>query len=347
MANMIMYIVRRILITIPMILALFILTWILAQIMPGDPTSSFPRTTPKETIALYRTLWHLDDPWYVQLGAYLRGIFQGDLGESVRVYPDQQVADILPRLVARSIELSLIPTLLIPIIGIKTALITVKHKDKWQDNLIRGFSVLASAIPTFFFALILQFLFGYIIPQATGNQFIDLPVIGLKTPGIDDPTFVTGLRTIDCLIANDMELFMDTVFHLILPVASQTILYFTGITRQTRSSMLEILDQDYIRTARAKGCSNEVVYKKHALRNALLPTSTLIISNAAWLVAGSVLIEITFSIRGMGLVLIEAVRFQDYWLLVGITTVIGTIIILGNLVADVVYTIIDPRIAYE
>jgi peptide/nickel transport system permease protein len=348
MANMIKYIVKRIILTIPMVFILMIGTWVLVQFVPGDPTSSFPLNTPMEKIEYYRELWHLNDPWHVQLWSYIKGVFRGDFGESVVIAPETKVSEFIPSLIARSIEISLLPTILIPIFGIKSALISVKHKNKWQDTIIRGFSVLFAATPSFFFALILQLIFGYRIPEITQDAF-DVPVVGLKTPGFPDPDLPisTGFRMLDCLIANELILFMDTAKHLILPVVCSTFLSFASITRHTRSSMLEILEQDYIRTARAKGCSRELVYNKHALRNALLPTMTLVISKAFNLIAGSVLIETVFGIRGIGLIMLQAVIASDYWLVVGITVVIGTVVIIGNLVADIAYTIIDPRIMYE
>ncbi|MCK5268935.1 MAG: ABC transporter permease, partial [Spirochaetes bacterium] len=294
------------------------MTWVLAQLMPGDPTSTFPPNTPLDRIAQYREMWHLDDPWYTQLWYFLEGVFlHGDLGVSARIYPFQSVSKVIPQLIARSVEISIIPTILIPIIGIKTALISVKHTNKWQDTTIRGLSVLLSAFPTFFLGLILQLVFGYYLPELT-NGMMDLPVVGLKTPGIGNPELefisTTGFRTLDCLLANELELFMDTAKHLILPVFCQTLIFYTGISRQARASMLEILEQDYIRTARAKGCSKKDVYNKHALRNALIPTMTMTISLAFSLVAGSVLIETVFNIRGMGQVMVQAVIHSDYWL---------------------------------
>jgi len=346
MANMVLYIIKRILVTIPMIFLLVVITWILAYLMPGDPTSSFPRTTPIEQIEYFRELWGLNEPWYTQLWIYLKGFIRGDLGESVRISPGTDVVQYMFTLIPRSMEIALIPIFLIPFIGIRTAMISVEHKNKWQDTLVRGFSVLLVSTPTFFLALILQLFFGYLLPELAGEGFIDLPVVGLSSSQLGNPIRVTGFRTIDCILSNDIVLFMDTVKHLILPVGCQTMLTFAVVSRQTRTSLLDILEQDYIRTAWAKGCPKETVYEKHALRNALIPTTTVVVMNAAFLLAGSVIIEMTFGIRGMGMMFIEALNLNDYWLIVGNVLFVGIIIILGNLVADVLYTIIDPRIMY-
>ncbi|MHA1776741.1 MAG: ABC transporter permease [Promethearchaeota archaeon] len=347
MANMLVYITKRILMTIPMILILIVLTWFLAYLMPGDPTSFFPPTTSPSKIAEFRELWGLDKPWYGQLWTYLQGLFHGDLGESIQVSPGAKVVDLMAVYIPRSIQIAIFPIMLIPFIGIKTALVSVKNKDKWQDTFVRGLSVLLISTPAFFFALILQLIFGYWLPTNFGEDFINIPVIGLFSHELGSPPTLTGFRLIDCLLANDLHLFLDTVEHLILPVACQTLLTFAVVTRQTRTSLLDILDQDYIRTARAKGCSRDFVYNKHALRNALIPATTVIVVNAAYLLAGSVIIEISFGIRGMGMIFIEALTTNDYWLIVGNVLYVGIVIILGNLLADCLYTIIDPRIIYK
>ncbi len=346
MANMTSYVIKRILLTIPMIFALILLTWIMSQLMPGDPSSFFDKLTPQQIIDDFRLKWHLDDPWYSQLWAYLTNLLRGDLGSSITVKRGESVGVMLSELIPRTIEIVIIPIIIIPIIGIKTGVTTVKHRNKWQDNLVRGGTVLATALPTFFLGLLLQYLFGIIIPNFTGG-YIKLPTSGLSSPGIGSPDSVTNFRLLDCIIANDLTLFMDSLKHLILPIICSTMISFAAITRQTRSSMLEILEQDYIRTARAKGCSESQVLNKHALRNALIPVSTVAIGLAFSLLAGSTIIEITFNINALGNMFVRAIKLNDYMLIVGIVQVVGIITIFGNLVIDVVYTLIDPRIMYD
>ncbi len=343
---MILYILKRILLTIPMIFFLILITWAIAQLMPGDPSSFFPVTTNPERIALFREKWHLDDPWYVQLKVYFGNLLQGDMGQSATVAPDWPVVDYLAIVFPRTLEIAIIPIIIIPIFGIRTGIMTVKHRNKWQDILVRGVAVLGMALPSFFLGLLLQFIFGYYITDITGGRF-DLPVSGFKTAGFPDPEAVTNFRLLDSIIANDLNLFLDTAQHLVLPVTCQIIISFATITRQTRSSMLDVMQQDYIRTARAKGCPEKLVYDKHALKNALIPTLTVIIAGAFTLLAGTTIIEITFDIRGLGQALVKAIMFNDYWLIVGIVQVTGLIVIVGNLVADIVYTIVDPRIVYN
>jgi len=347
MANMMVYIIKRILMTIPMIFLLIVLTWFLTYLMPGDPTSFFPPTTPPAEIEYYRELWGLNEPWYGQLWIYLQGLVHGDLGKSVQVSPGSNVLDLMAVFIPRSMEIALFPILFIPFMGIKSAIISVKNKNKWQDTMVRGGSVLMISTAAFFFALILQLMVGYWLPNIFGSDFINLPVVGLFTHELGSPLRVTGFRTIDCLLANDLHLFLDTIKHLILPVGCLTVLTFAVVSRQTRTSLLDVLDQDYIRTAWAKGCPKDSVFNKHALRNALIPATTVIVLNAAYLLAGSVIIEIAFGIRGMGMVFIEALTVNDYWLIVGNVLYVGIVIILGNLLADVLYTVIDPRITYK
>ncbi len=343
---MILYVIKRISFTIPMIFLLVLLTWTLSQLMPGDPSSFFPITTNPQIILDFRAKWHLDDPWYMQLGVYLTNLLHGDMGKSATVAPGWNVSDYLAIIFPRTLEIAIIPILIIPIFGIRSGILTVKHRNKWQDILVRGVAVFGMALPSFFLGLILQYTFGYYIPSITGGQF-NLPVSGFKTSGFPDPETITHFRLLDSIIANDLTLFLDTAQHLILPVSCQILLSFATITRQTRSSMLDVMQQDYIRTARAKGCPEKLVYGKHALKNALIPTLTVIISGGFALLAGTTIIEITFNIRGMGTTLVRAILFNDYWLIMGIVQVIGILVIMGNLVADIVYTIVDPRIMYS
>lgn len=148
--KMMIYIIKRILLAIPMILILMVLTWIFAQLMPGDPSSNFPLGTPPEVIAAYQEKFHLNDPWYIQFKTYFINFFHGDLGISSSVSPNEKVSDYIRIALPRTIEIAIIPIVLVPIIGIKTGLISVKYKDKWQDTLIRVFAVLLVALPSFF-----------------------------------------------------------------------------------------------------------------------------------------------------------------------------------------------------
>jgi len=194
------------------------------------------------------------------------------------------------------------------------------------------------SIPVFYLGMLLQFLFGYQL-----NWF---PATGFKTAEYQDPEFITGFRIIDSLITGEFYYIVDYLYHLILPVFCLSFITIAGITRQSRSSMLEVLEQDYIRTARAKGCREKDVINVHAYKNSLIPTVTVIGLGFAGLLAGAVLTETTFNLKGIGKLMIDSIRESDYWVLNALVFIITIIFVSVNLIVDVIYAILDPRIRY-
>jgi ABC-type dipeptide/oligopeptide/nickel transport system permease component len=196
----------------------------------------------------------------------------------------------------------------------------------------------------------LQIGFGVFIPAFTNGQ-LDIPVLLTNSGDYSYPGprggFITGFRIIDSIIYNDQVFLWDTILHLILPAISMVFLSLAGIARLTRSSMLDVLDSDYIRTARAKGVEENDVINKHALRNALIPTSNLIVGGVAASFLGSLFIEMSFHYKGFGWWLLDAIYRGDYLVINGLMVFSIIIILVGILAADVMYTIIDPRISYN
>jgi len=238
------------------------------------------------------------------------------------------------------------PIILIPIIGVKLGKKSAVHRNKLQDGVIRIIALCGVALPSFWLAMLLQYFVGKMIPDFTNYQFT-FPFFGYKGIGMPDPPYVTGFRIIDCILANDHYLLMDTVQHMVLPSICIIVVSFASITRQTRSSMLEVMEQDYIRTARAKGVEEETVINKHMLRNALIPTSTIIVYQIASLLAGSFLVETVFNYNGLGRMAVEAIVKRDYWMINAIVIIFSLIVITGNLFIDILYSILDPRIRYK
>jgi peptide/nickel transport system permease protein len=183
--------------------------------------------------------------------------------------------------------------------------------------------------------------------QATwGVEVKIFPATGYKTPGYPDPPMVTGFRLIDSLITGKFYLFVDYLHHLILPVLALAFITLASITRQTRSSMLEVLQQDYIRTARAKGCDEKEVVSSHALKNALIPTVTVIGLSFGGLLGGAVLTETTFNLKGMGNLIIMAIQRYDYYVINATVFLTALIFVVVNLLMDVIYGLLDPRIRF-
>jgi ABC-type dipeptide/oligopeptide/nickel transport system permease component len=196
----------------------------------------------------------------------------------------------------------------------------------------------------------LQYFVGHYVSVYTYGE-LNLEIMFPNSVTFEYPRpewpFHTGFRVIDAFLFNDQALLQDTILHIILPMLCMTFVSIAGITRQTRASMLEILEQDYIRTARAKGCIEKKVINKHALRNALIPTSNLIIGGTAARLTGALFLETSFNYTGMGYYMVTAIRFGDFIVINGILVFTSLIILSGTLIADVMYTIIDPRITYR
>ena len=348
--NMIKYIIKRILIMIPMVLFALIITWVLSHMMSVDPTLNRVGFTDPEILELERRRVGYYDPWYVQLGKYLFNFFSGDWGESYILKPGKSVIVFIGEIFPKTFELMIIPILISPFIAIKLGITAASNKDRKKDSIIRSIAILGAAFPVFWVAKVVQIFFGVFLYDITNGQ-IDIAVMLTNTPGLSYPGppdgFNTGFRIIDSIIYNDQLFLWDTIFHLILLTVTMVFISFSGLTALTRSSMLEVLDQDYIRTARAKGVEEKDVIDKHALRNALLPSADKIIGGTLGALLGSMFVEMSFNYQGFGYWFTQAVFAGDYNVIAGFSVFSIIITLAGTLISDVAYTIIDPRITYK
>jgi len=340
---MLKYILKRILFMIPVLLLTLSATFILTQLMAADPVLNklgFPIDFKALEREKQRIGWY--DPWYIKLGKYFATFFTGDWGTSYIVADGMPVLTFIGKVYPKTIELVIIPIIFIPIIAVKLGVISAKSRNKSKDNILRFVWMLGAGLPVFYIGLMLQNFVG---------QSFDLEIMSPNSPTIRYPNpnwpFSTGFRLIDGILFNDQVLLQDTILHLLLPVVSLTFVSLSGITRQTRASMIEIMEKDYIRTARAKGVPENDVINKHALRNALIPTTTVIVGNTAALLTGALLLEMVFNYTGMGYYMFAAFQLGDYVVINGFLVFSVLIILAGNLVADIMYTIIDPRIVYK
>lgn len=348
--NMITYIVRRVLFFIPMLFLVLAITFILSHMMFGDPVLNQLGLLPDPKILeAERRRMGYDQPIFIQLLIYLRNFFTGDWGKSYILSEGEPVIQIIGKIFPKTIELVIIPILVIPIIGVKLGVISAKNKDKKKDASIRGIAILGTCIPVFWLATMLQYFVGHYLSLYTyGELNLEIMNPNSVTFQYPDPEwpFTTGFRIFDSIFFNNQALLQDTILHLFLPMICMTFVSLAGITRQTRASMLDVMEQDYIRTARAKGCLEKDVINKHALRNALIPTSNLIIGLTAARLTGALFLEMAFNYTGMGFYMVTAISNGDYIVINGILVFTSIIILSGNLIADVLYTIIDPRITY-
>lgn len=341
--SMLKYAVRRLIVAIPVLFGVLTLTFILSRAMPGDPVykllelQGIIKPMP-EVVAQMRHELGLDQPLIVQYFRYLGELFTGNWGVSVSVARDAQVWDLIKDRLPRTIDLTVISMIIASYLGIKIGVISARHRNKSRDTIFRGMALIGVAVPIFFLGMVLQYTIAYLWPifPATYYRSIDY----------EDPPYATGFYMIDSLLSGKLYLIPDYLYHLILPVFCLAFVTLAGIVRQTRSSMLEVLQQDYVRTARAKGCKEKDVIHTHALKNALIPTVTVIGLNVASLLSGAVLTETTFGLNGIGMLLVDSIILRDYWLIDALVFVITIIFIGTTLITDLLYGILDPRIRY-
>lgn len=350
--NMIKYVIKRILMMIPMLFLVLTISWLLSYFMVQqnlvNPVAGRLGGTldPDIIEAELRRIGYYD-PWYIQLATYFKNFFTGNWGSSYIIMKDKPVLEFIMEIFPKTIELMLIPIILSPILAVKLGIASATHKDKKKDIGIRTIAILGAGFPIFWIADLVQRFFGYYISNFTYQNF-DIPAFFANTPGLTpSPPFITGFRIIDSILANNQIYLWDTLIHLILPALCITFVSLAAMTRQTRSSMLDVLNQDYIRTARAKGVLEKDVINKHAIRNALLPVSNLIIGGIATALLGSFFIEVTFNYKGYGYYMVFSILTGDYLVTLGLLVFATIIILSGTLIADVCYTIIDPRITYQ
>ena len=343
--SLLKYIIRRLLVSVPVIFGVMTLTFVLSRFMPGDPVLAY---LPEGHIdwRVYEAMKEelgLNDPMIVQYFRYLGDLLVGDWGVSFSLARNMPVWDLIMLKLPRTIDIAIFSMIIASVIGIKTGVISATHRNKASDTILRGITLVGVALPVFFMGMLLQYTLGYLV-QINGEPLF--PTTGFKTPSYDDPPLVTGFRAIDALLSGEYYMIWDYLHHLVLPVFCLSFISLAGIVRQTRSSMLEVLEQDYIRTARAKGCKEKDVINTHAKKNAMIPTVTIIGLGFGGLLTGAVLTETTFGLAGVGQLLIEAIGDSDYWVLNGLVFFFALVFISINLITDVIYGILDPRIRY-
>jgi peptide/nickel transport system permease protein len=302
--------------------------------VPADPARYFagPNATNEQVEALRRQ-FGLDRPFHEQFVNYVVRLFQGNLG--MALHTRRSVIEDLAIRFPATLELSFFSIIIATFVGVLIGAISAVKKDSVIDNVIRVFSLGGVSITGFFLALIFQYVFYSQLGVLPGGGRMD---IGLELQRI------TGLNLVDSIITMNWDAFMSSFTHILLPSACLAFIALSTIARQTRSQMLEVLSQDYIKTARAKGLSNFTVIFKHALRNAFIPTSTVIGLTFGNILGGSVLIELVFRWPGLGTYVANSMLTLDFPAIMGSTLLIAVIYVLINLFVDMFYLVIDPRI---
>ena len=331
------YAVRRSLTIVPVLLGVSILVFSFIHLIPGDPALTMlgERATP-EKVAEVRARLGLDRPIWQQYVLYVGHALRGDLGVSI-VRGDPVASDLLRRFPA-TVELAVAAIVVAIALGIPIGVASAVYRNSLLDSLARLGALTGVSMPIFWLGLVLAWFFGVqlrILPTgfrlASGTAFVPW----------------TNFVILDALLQGDWTSLADALRHLVLPALALATIPLAVIARMTRASLLEVLSREYIRTAEAKGLSRRAVILRHALRNALLPVLTVVGLQVGRLLAGAILTETIFSWPGIGLWVYESIESRDYAIVQGVSLFIAVIVVGVNLVTDVLYAAVDPRIKYE
>ncbi len=331
------YLLRRLLQLVPVLIGMTIVTFAVVHFIPGDPAQTIAgeKATPERVEEIRKELG-LDQPLYRQYVQYMGNLLQGDLGDSL-VTNRPIVEEVVPYLAA-TIELVVASMLIAVFWGVNLGIFSAwRHHSAW-DFFAMIIALLGISIPVFWLGLMEQWLFAQTLDWLPSNGRMD-PRIGMEP--------ITHFYVVDTILYGDLEVLWDVLKHLILPAIALSTVPMAIIARITRSSMLEVMRADYVRTAKAKGLSEFTVIYKHTLKNAFIPILTVIGLQTGTLLGGAVLTETIFSWPGMGRYLYTAISERDYTVVQSGILIVATLFVLVNLLVDLLYTCLDPRIQYE
>jgi peptide/nickel transport system permease protein len=335
--SIIQHIIRRLVLMIPMLMGITLLLFLVTHIVPVDPLAVIlteKSMEDPEAVAAATAKWGLDKPLPEQYLIYLTNLVQGDMGTSFKT--KNPVFQDLKTFLPATIELAIGSFIFAIVLGLPLGIISAVRSGHLVDHFTRVFSLLGASMPPFWSGLLVLFVFYYLLGWAPGPGRIDAR--------IDTPDQVTGLFLVDSLISGNSEAFWSSLSHLILPCIILGWFTLALISRISRSSIMEVMSQDYIRTARAKGQIERLVITRHALRNGLIPLVTLMGLAFAGLMSGAIMTETIFAWPGIGRYAVDASANLDYPAISGVTLLIAVIYMFVNLFVDILYTFLDPRI---
>ena len=330
------YTMRRLLMLIPVLLGMTLVTFSIVHLIPGNPAQVIlGQGATEAAIKELEESMGLNEPYFVQYFIYLKGLLQGDLGTSLKT--KTAIAKEIWPYIAATFELTFFAMLFAVFVGVNAGIISAWKQNSWFDFLAMFVALIGVSIPVFWLALMQQWVFAQELGwfPANGRQNSRDPVEA-----------ITYFYVIDTIIKMDFAKLVTTLKHLVLPSIALGTIPMAIIARMTRSSMLEVMNSDYIRTVRAKGSGQFLIIYKHALKNAMIPVLTVIGLQTGVLLGGAILTETIFSWPGIGRYIFEAINFRDYPVIQSGILVVAFIFVMINLIVDLLYTYIDPRIKY-
>lgn len=328
------FLARRLLALIPVLILVLVIVFSLVRLIPGDPAVTLlgPGATDAQIAAL-RAQMRLDEPFYLQFVNYVLGLLQGDMGMSLKS-GTPVLQEILLRLPA-TLELAICATLVAIVFGVPIGVLSATRPNSLFDHFTRVFSLVGVSMPAFLLALILQLIFATYLGW--------LPVSGRLSPYIIMQP-ITGFAIIDGIITGRWDVVSGAIRYLILPTAVLAAFLAATLGRFVRNTMLEVMSEDFIRTARAKGLSRSQVILEHGLRNSLLPAITVVGLKFAEMLGGAILTETIFAWPGIGRFMFEAIKNRDYPVIQGTTLVFSLLFMLTSVLVDLLYGVLDPRV---
>jgi peptide/nickel transport system permease protein len=358
---MLTYILRRLLSSIPVLIGILFVTFALARLIPGDPCRAILGEKATDVVCDQFIHRHgLDKPIPTQFAIYVNEILHGDLGTSIRY--SKPITDLLIERLPTTLELTFSAMLFSILVGIPLGIISAVRHNSIIDVVTMLVANTGVSMPVFWLGLMLAYIFALLLK----NTPFHLPPSGRLSPGLmPDPfykvwglhvtsqaaqgvlEFISRLNMLNALLIGRLDVFWDALKHMILPAVAVGTIPLALIARMTRSSMLDVLGQDYVRTARAKGLPRSKVILKHALRNALLPLVTIIGLSLGGFLGGAVLTETIFGLSGVGRILYDSITARDYGVVQSFTVVIAIFFVILNLIVDISYIYLDPRVRLE
>lgn len=334
------YMTRRIIFLLIMLLGVATMVFVISHMVPSDPVVAHlgqRAMSDPEIVAAFKAKWGLDQPLYVQYWRYIAGLLQGDFGKSIRT--GNAITDDLAMFWPATFELATFSIILAAILGVGSGIISAVKRNRLADKITRVISIIGVSMPIFWLSLLSLYVFYFKLGWAPGT--------GRINPTFIAPADITGLYVIDSILEGDGAKAINCLGHLVLP--GLVLAYFTMglISRTTRSSLLDVLHTDYIRTAQAKGVGSGKIISHHAMGNALIPVLTVIGCGFANLLGGMVLVETIFAWPGIGQYAYQSVSSLDFSAIIGVALLIAVIYVVINLVIDILYGIIDPRVRLQ
>lgn len=336
--SLIKFTLRRLLTIIPTLFVILVITFFMVRLLPGDPVwLRMPPRASWEDYLIERARMGLDQPIYIQFLIFVGDIFSGNWGYSYTVARDWPVWFLINQRLPRTLEITFISMIFAIFLGLRLGKLSGAHKNTKKDVISRIFTYIFVSIPAFL-------IISYFVQLYVSTPFKIFPIFGYKTMGYPEPPQVTYSRIINCILSGQYYLLFDYLWHIIIPVSALTIVQLVGISRQMRASMIAELEQDYIRTAYAKGVKKKNIFKKHAFKNAVTPVIILAGMGFSVVLGGMIAVEVIYQLPGMGKLFYDAIVGSDYPIIIASVWVFSIVVVIFNFFIDIITAALDPRI---